>query len=92
MWKKNKMKRDRKVERAIKKYFPGWKGKFWIGDGVFDMRTTSTQAYYDLYPHLTTAEADEQIIKDIMTIVRKYHPFSVAKGYEQHGTYKVIGE
>ena len=83
-------KRNRKIERALRQRFPGWKGKFYIennGDWYLETDRGSKEAFYDLYPTLTRAGADRQIVQDVMTIVNQHMPSATLAGYEQHGQY-----
>jgi len=82
-------KRNRKVEKALRKRFPGWKGKMYIHKGDWEIVNDDKckKDFYDLYPDLTKEEADAQIVVDWVQIIRQYMPNATLEGYGQHGKY-----
>jgi hypothetical protein len=79
--------RHRKIERAMKKRFPGWRGKIWEDESGVHLEANGKKTYYHLYPGMSKDDADRQIVKDVIDVIRRYIPGFELTGYEQHGQY-----
>jgi hypothetical protein len=77
------------IEQAIKKRF-GWKIKVMINnlqrggkDFHWESASPKNRDRYDLYPGMTKREADDAIIRDIVTIIQEFLPNFHLSDYEQ---------
>ena len=81
---------ENRIEGELMQMFPGLRLKFEIADdGTWSYRLLpgSKQSFYELYPGLSSAQADAKILDDINEVVRKHLPTARALGYERNGEY-----
>ena len=81
------------IENDLMSHFPGPKIRFVINpDGTWNQEVVSGhQDFYHKYPGMSREQADQQILDDIMRIIKSHYPQADLVGYEQHGKYHRIG-
>lgn len=77
----------RSIERDVKSRW-GWEVKVAVsqsGDVSWDGNREKNRDRYDMYPELTKEEADQRVMDEILSIIRRYLPGFVYTSYEQSG-------